>query len=654
MQHFRATMTFVLLASSFSGAALAQEVPVYYDYVEDGKLTGGRIMIDLKDPQDQAAFGLDKSVEMTPWPVTTIIDNGPAANRIDLVIVGDGYTEDELDDYAAHVDSVINLFFAEEPLGAYSTYFNVHRVDVISNESGVDEPDYGIYRDTALDMAYNCSGIPRLLCVDVSKATAAAAFAPDADQILAVANSTRYGGAGYSFANLATLAGNNSSSVELALHEFGHSFADLADEYDYGDGVTYSGPEPVDANISIYDAAVQMAEERKWYRWMELAHVNTYEGAYYSQYGIYRPTNNSKMRSLDRPFQEVNVEQLVLSTYAAVSPIDEATAASVEPLFACNEFFVSPQSPTDHALDVQWWLDGAHVPGATGTTFMGYTPALDPGIHDVGVTVVDNTSRVRDEGVRAGAMTGSRQWEIEVLGVPDECACQPAWPAQGDPLLPDVGFGTKNRYLSFAAGDPGRVQAVQVTFQSLPGFEYAEGRTMWVQEPWEMVECSGCNGHVPPFWWGARLGCEADAYWGDWSAFGTVDVYNDAIVPGAVLEVRVLDQTCDPSNPASFPETLMVHMSAVGDVVGYGLVPDILEWDSPQGVVDFVDISCVVDKFRNLIGAPRQARADVANSSAGYPLPDGQVDFVDISLVVDAFRGVAALPPGPPAVDPCF
>lgn len=107
--------------------------------------------------------------------------------------------------------------------------FNVHRVDLPSNESGVDEPDLGIFRDTALDMAFNCGGIPRLLCVNVNKAYAAAASAPDIDQILVIANSTRYGGAGYSAQNLCTLAGGNNSAVEIAIHEFGHAFADLSD-----------------------------------------------------------------------------------------------------------------------------------------------------------------------------------------------------------------------------------------------------------------------------------------------------------------------------------------------------------------------------------------------------------------------------------------
>ena len=198
-------------------------------------------------------------------------------------------------------------------------------------------------------MAYGCFGIDRLLCIHTGKAQAAAAVAPANDIILALANSTRYGGAGY--ANLATLAGSNTAAIEIALHEFGHAFSGLADEYDYGDGATYTGPEPSEANTSIYNAATQLAIEAKWHRWMDLPHVDTFEGAAYNQFGIYRPTVNSKMKSLGRPFEEINVEQLVLTMYEHVHPIDDATPSPGGPLFDGTEFFVTPLEPVDHGLD---------------------------------------------------------------------------------------------------------------------------------------------------------------------------------------------------------------------------------------------------------------------------------------------------------------
>ena len=101
----------------------------------------------------------------------TIVNNGDPANRVDLAILGDGYTADELGKYADDVQQVVQSLFAEEPFREYQRYFNVHRIDVISNESGADHPERNpsVFRDTALDATYNCAGIQRLICVNVSK-----------------------------------------------------------------------------------------------------------------------------------------------------------------------------------------------------------------------------------------------------------------------------------------------------------------------------------------------------------------------------------------------------------------------------------------------------------------------------------------------------
>jgi len=236
-----------VLAALACSAAWAQD-RVYYDYVEDGVLKGGWIdAADLCPPPAPGGVGVAATS-------TTIVNNGPSANRIDLVTVGDGYTAAQMATYYSHVTNVINLFFAQEPLNEYSTCFNVHRVDVASNESGVDnDPTSGISRDTALDAGFWCADIERLLCVNTNKAWSYAGSAPACEQVLVLVNSSKYGGAGYT--NLATVAGANSSAVEVALHEFGHSFAKLGDEYDYGGSTTYTGGEPADPNASIYQSA---------------------------------------------------------------------------------------------------------------------------------------------------------------------------------------------------------------------------------------------------------------------------------------------------------------------------------------------------------------------------------------------------------------
>ncbi len=402
----------VLLSSQAAIAQDSEAEVIYYDYVEDGVLKGGTIEVDPENPhhtaiEDPRALFLD-----TVWNVNTIINNGPTTNRIDLVFVGDGYTELELGDYATHVSNVVAGFFAESPLDEYASFFNVHRVDVISNESGVDhDPTYPIWRDTELDMGFWCGGTERLLCVNVSKALAAANQAPDRDQTLAVANSTKYGGAGYSGQNLGTLAGGNELALELALHEFGHSFADLGDEY-WTEDRTYTGSEPSRANLSTYYADTMANLKAKWYLWLDEDNVWTFEGGnVYYAYGIYRPTDRSKMRVLNRPFEQVNVEQFVFKIYEIVSPIDDATPPGTYPV--STVFFVEPLQPATHDLGVQWYLDMDPIPGATGTTFDASTLGLSPGTYTLKAEVVDNTELVRDEDMRASWMSASEEWTLE-------------------------------------------------------------------------------------------------------------------------------------------------------------------------------------------------------------------------------------------------
>jgi hypothetical protein len=386
---------------------------VYYDYIEQGQLRGGTFFL----PSDEAHGSTAYDPSNNPaWQSTTIRDNGPSSNRIDVVFVGDGYTASELATYAGHVDNIVPSFFAELPLDAYSSFFNVHRVDVISNESGVDhDPVQGILRDTALDMGFWTSGMERLLGVNVSKALAAASVAPGVDQVMAVANSTKYGGAGYTSSNLATMSGGNTWAAELALHEFGHSFAKLADEYTYGGNPTYTGPEPARPNVSIHQAADMAALETKWHLWLDHPNVDTYEGAMYSQYGIYRPTDNSKMRNLGRPFDQVNVEQFVFAIYQAVRPIDDATPEGSHP--KGTQFFIDLVHPTTHLLDVQWYLDDVPIAGAVSPVLDTSAVGLSSSSHVLSVTVRDNTSLVRDENRRQSLMTEQRSWTLTAVPV---------------------------------------------------------------------------------------------------------------------------------------------------------------------------------------------------------------------------------------------
>ena len=448
-----------LQTSPFEGIDMDGKVPegferVFYDGLSArGELTGGNtIQPKLDDPT---------SVPVTLAPSTTLFRGQPRLapqvtpqgggvasqrqlgpdNRIDLVFVGDGYTTADLPTYQNHVNNVVGGLFSSEPLTSYIDYFAVHRIDVVSNESGVDnDPSQGILRDTALDMQFWCSGIERLLCVSVGAAYSYANNAPDVDQVIALANTTKYGGAGYLSSNLATSSGGNGAAIEIVKHELGHSLGRLADEYTYGGPTNWPGGEPSGRNVSTYDAPTMAANGRKWADWLGASApgfdgtIGTFEGAQYSVNGIYRPSNNSLMRSLGRNFNLVGAEQVLKEIYADVEPIDAASDPALD-YSDSDTLSVTPMNVIGAPLTIQWSLNGSPVAGATGPTLDLSTLSLGGCLAEVSVQVRDETVWVRDEAFRDASMTQVLTYAINGAWITPACATTPNSAGSGAELF---------------------------------------------------------------------------------------------------------------------------------------------------------------------------------------------------------------------------
>ena len=383
---------------------------VYYDSVtEDGFFTGGKLQLPMEP--------MDGLIRAGVGEVTTLLNNGPSTNRIDIVFVGDGYLGSELGSYASHTNTAMAAFLGIEPFTEYQGLFNVHRVDVISNESGVDHDPYGTYRDTAMDMAFWCNNIERLLCVSTSKAWGYANNVPSADIALAVANSSMYGGAGYTSANVATFSGANSAAADVAIHELGHSLGNLADEYFYTND-TYTGSEPSARNASTYDAATMASNGAKWAPWLGENQsqwdglVDTYEGCMYAAYDIYRPSNNSMMRALGRPFNLPSAESFIIEFYKIVDIIDDATPCCY---VTGNDTVFVDTVDIAHALQITWTIEDQVIDTFQNQLEVDLSElSLAAGNHIFEVDVVDPTSWVRDEAARSTHMTGHSQWIVQV------------------------------------------------------------------------------------------------------------------------------------------------------------------------------------------------------------------------------------------------
>jgi hypothetical protein len=202
----------------------------------------------------------------------------------------------------------------------------------------------------------------------------------------------------------------------------------------------------------------------------------------------------------------------------------------------------------------------------------------------------------------------------------------------------------KNRYISFRPGEGDQSRAFRVTLVDLPDpFSGFNGEHRWVDAPREVSDVAAVSDETPPTFWGAYLRC--DPVYVDWSDVDVLYVYDPAIVPGGEYAVQAISEGCDTATEHWYSSSVtMLTAGKWGDLVGDCAVTPCT---APDGVVDFVDLGALVDKFKSAPGAVIKARADVAPD-----LPNAVVDFVDISHAVAAFRGDPYPFAGPEACPP--
>ena len=180
-------------------------------------------------------------------------NNGDPHNRVDVAIIAEGYTRLEKDKFLADLQYFKDLFFSYEPYKSLEDNFNIYGVFKPSAESGVDEPRAGIFKNTVLNSTFNSLGSERYLLTEDNKSLRDIAANVPYDALYIMVNHERYGGGGiYNF--YCTFTSDNIWKDYVFLHEFGHSFAGLADEY-YTSSTAYNdfypkGTEPVERNIT--------------------------------------------------------------------------------------------------------------------------------------------------------------------------------------------------------------------------------------------------------------------------------------------------------------------------------------------------------------------------------------------------------------------
>jgi IgA Peptidase M64 len=359
------------------------------------------------------AIPLPSAESATP---VNIQKTGPSENRLDVVFLAEGFTAAERTKFLAEVRKVRQAWKTQEPWKSIFRMINIYAVPLASAESGIDHPSEGITKNTILDGAFDCGGTARLVCVNVGKAiTEASSAVPVFDEAVVMVNDKTYGGSG-GFVAVFTL---HATSKELFFHEFGHSFGQLADEYDYGGNTQTT--EPSEVNVTKQKARPKI----KWNKWIlpgtplptpnsNTDSIGLFRGAFYYPSRFFRPKFNCKMRELEVPFCEICREAHILRMYDETSAVDVFTPArDVTMSRNGSQNFTVKLAPIPKArLKLEWLIDGVPQAGKTGIAFLLSGNQVSPGMHHVVCRITDTTGQVKND--KNGLLSTSVTWNLLV------------------------------------------------------------------------------------------------------------------------------------------------------------------------------------------------------------------------------------------------
>ncbi len=315
-----------------------------------------------------------------------IIQNGSNDKRINMVVLGDGFTAAQQTDFTTNATTLVNYIFSKAPFAQYKNYFNVYAIKVVSAETGVKHPG------TALDVtepvipvsnpnnflgsSFDIGGTHRCLYSSTTnKVTSVlASNVPDFDIAFILGNSPEYGGCGGTYAFLS----KHSSANEIVVHELGHSFGNLADEY------WFSGTGEAPNKTKDNNAATN-----KWRNWLGINSIGMYP--YDESPTWFRPHQNCEMRYLNREFCSVCTQQLIERVHTIQNPINGFTPSNSAtlPASAPITFTVDEILPIPNTLVNTWVVNG--TPRANTQNTIQLTPTdFNLGNNTVTFSVTDN------------------------------------------------------------------------------------------------------------------------------------------------------------------------------------------------------------------------------------------------------------------------
>ncbi|MCF0178320.1 MAG: peptidase M64 [Bacteroidales bacterium] len=224
-------------------------------------------------------------------PYKYIWQGGSSKECIDVVIMAEGYTKEEMELFYTDAQKAVNAIFSHEPFTKYKNRFNFIAVASESRDSGVSIPRKGEWKETAVNSNFDTFYTARYLTTSHVKQIHNLLAKVPYEHIIILANTDTYGGGGiYNSYTLTT--GHHAAFEPVVVHEFGHSFGALADEYAYDDAPSPVYPysiEPWEKNITT-----MVDFESKW---KDMPGTSLVEGGGYTKKGIYRAREDCRMNT---------------------------------------------------------------------------------------------------------------------------------------------------------------------------------------------------------------------------------------------------------------------------------------------------------------------------------------------------------------------
>ncbi len=377
---------------------------------------------------------------------TTLTGSGPAENRLNIAILGDGYRADQMAKYRRNADELVDAFQTTEPFETYFRHLSFHRVDLISAEEGCDDLFAAragrppTHRDTALHTFYSPIAERRLLGPDPWVMQVARDSGAPWDEIIVLVNGTRWGGgtsAAMAVAYAANISPSDGSWQRVAIHEASHSMAKLFDEYTE-DSPPFDVDIPADwarpsilpwANVDTNPTAP------KWFNLLTPGvtlptptsapdgTVGAFEGGAWLDRHIFRPQENCLMRHVMQPFCAVCAEAWIKRIYRSSRIADGFTPAYQFPappmhLSPMTSMTFHAQVVRPNAIAVSWFVRDRLVGSWTETqSTQSYQDfrwrAPHPGMWQVRCLLVDLDPRIRTPRIRQLA-TQEQIWNLLV------------------------------------------------------------------------------------------------------------------------------------------------------------------------------------------------------------------------------------------------